>query len=564
LRILPLIAALFVSGCTMATAPNKTANINFSDDAGSVFGDYLSARFAAEHHDFNEAAKFYNSSLEHDPSDPQLLAFAFFYSASAGQIEDAAKLAQRLSVATPDDRAARLTLAVRALKHRDYKAAREHIAKSAAGPFTSFTVALIDAWAAAGAGQTDDAIADLKLLHAQHSADALAYFNEGMLAELLGRKDTAATDYKLAFDTAGPTPRVVDAYGRFLERTGRAEQARTELYMKLKDDDAFSVVVEPGLQRIAKGTIPEPLAPRAEDGAAEALFGIAASLNDDNSRDVSILYLRLALYLQPKLELASILLGNRCEALGKYEDAITAYREIGNESPYYRIAAVAVAVDMARLDKNDEAIASLKTLTAQHPSDVETWTALGDTYRAAKKFAEAAQAYDHAIQAASPPTKRSWPLYYAHAIAQQELKNWTAAEADLNQALTLSPNEPQVLNYLAYTWIDQHRNCAQAAKMLEKARSLAPQDGYIIDSVGWAYYCLGRYADATKALEDAIQLVPGDPTINDHLGDAYWKVGRKLDAKFQWSHALAFGAEPGDKARIEKKLQVGLNRDNRS
>jgi tetratricopeptide (TPR) repeat protein len=562
LRILSFIAAALMAGTAYAATVNN-ADIDFSDDAGRIYSDYLSARFAAEHHDYDEAAKFYNASLDRDPNNPELLTFAFFYSASDGQIDQAAKIAQRLTVSAPDDRAARLTLAVAALKHRDYREARQQIAKSAKGPFTSFTVALIDGWAAAGAGQEEAAAANLKLLHAQHSADALAYFNEAMLAELLDHKDTAATNYKLALDTAGPTPRVVDAYGRFLERNGRADDARA-LYTKLKDDEAFAAVTQPGLDRIAKGTRPDPLVARAEDGAAEALFGIAASLNDDGSRDVSILYLRLALYLQPKLELASILLGNRCEALGKFEDAIAAYRNIPASSPYYRIAAVAIAVDTARLDKNDEAIASLKTLTAQDPSDVDTWTALGDTYRASKKYPDAVQAYNQAIQAAAPQAKKSWPLYYARAIAEQELKNWPGAEADLKQALSLSPNEPQVLNYLAYTWIDQGRNCSQAATMLEKARSLAPQDGYIIDSVGWAYYCLGRYADAAKALEDAIQLVPGDPTINDHLGDAYWKIGRKLDAQFQWSHALAFGAEAGEKAKIEKKLQVGLNRDDRS
>ena len=563
MRILPLIAAVLMTTGTAFASSGDTADIDSGGDSGKMFADYLSARFAAEQHDFGEAAKFYNSSLESDPTDPQLLTLAFFYATISGKVDDAAKLAERVIAASPDDRAARLTLAVAALKRHQYRDARQQIAKSANGPFTSFTVALIDAWAAAGAGQGDAAAADLKMLHAQHTADALAYFNEAMVAELLGQKDLAAADYKLSLDAAGPTPRVVDAYGRFLERNGRIDEART-LYTKLKGDDAFAAVVEPGLDRIAKGTKPEPLAPRAEDGAAEALFGIAASLNDDNSRDVSVLYLRLALYLQPKLDLANILLGNRFEAIDKYDDAITAYRNVGPDSPYYRVAAVAIAIDLTRLDKNDQAIAGLKALAAQYPGDIETWTALGDSYRADKNFAEAAQAYDHAIQVQSPPTKKYWPLYYERAIAEQELKNWPAAEADLQKALVLSPNEAQVLNYLAYTWIDQHRNCDQAAKMLEKARALSPQDGYIIDSVGWAYYCLGRYADAAKTLEDAIQLVPGDPTINDHLGDAYWKIGRKLDAQFQWNHALAFGAETDEKAKIEKKLQVGLNRDDRS
>lgn len=556
MRILPLIAAVFLSASVACSANAKgAAVINFDDDVSMGFADYLSARFAADNHDLDEAARLYMSSLERDPQNQQLLTFAFFYAASAGRVDEAAKLAERLTALTADDRAARLTLAVSAMKHHDYKGARTEIAKSAKGPFTSFTVALIDGWAAAGAGDGAGAAADFKMLHAQHSADGLAYFNEAMLAELLGNKEAAETNYKAALDASGPTPRVIDAYGRFLERNGRADNAKA-IYEKLTHDDAFGSVARPGLDRIAKGKIPDALAPRAEDGAAESLFGIAASLNDDTSRDISILYLRLALYLQPKLDLATILLANRCEALGKYDDAIDAYQTINGDSPFRKLAVVATAVDKARLNQTDEAISSLQSISVQYPNDMETWTALGDTFRQVKRFPDAVKAYDNAIVAAVTPSKRSWPLYYARAIAEQESGDWAKAEADLKQALVLSPNEPAVLNYLGYSWVDQKRNIKEALGMLEKARSLSPQDGYVVDSVGWAYYRLGRYDDSAKALEEAIQLVPGDPTINDHLGDAYWKVGRKLDAQFQWNHALAFGAEPGEKAKIEKKLQM--------
>jgi tetratricopeptide (TPR) repeat protein len=565
-RIIPLIAALGLSatitGCAgagveIASVSSDANAVPAADDSADIYGDYLSARFAADHHDLSEAAKFFRASLDIDPKDPQLLSFAFFYAASAGQVDQAAELAGRLAAVAPDDRAARLTLAVAALKHRDYRAARTQIAKSAKGPFTLFTVALIDAWAAAGAGDGAEAEAELKGLHAQSSADALTYFNEAMLAEFLGRKDKADAFYNSEQKSGGPSPRVIDAYGRFLERNGRAKEAQT-LYTKVGDDSSFAPVVRAGLARIALGQTPDPLIVRAEDGAAEALFGIAASLGDPSSRDISILYLRLALYLQPNLDLAKLMLADRLEALAKYENAIEVLRGIGQASPYYRIAAVEAAVDEARSDQVDEAIVDLKALAAIYPADVETWTSLGDAYRKAEKFADAAKAYDRAILAAGTPTKKDWPLYYARAVAEQQANNWTAAEADLKLALTLSPDEPQALNYLGYSWVDQHRNIREAVTMLEKASALAPDDGYIIDSVGWAYYRLGRYADAAKTLERAIRIVPGDSTINDHLGDAYWKVGRKLDARFQWSHALAFGAEDGDKKKIEKKLEVGL------
>ncbi|MDE2182979.1 MAG: tetratricopeptide repeat protein [Alphaproteobacteria bacterium] len=563
MRIVRLIGAFLLAASSIGCAQaHGVAAIAISDDT-QIFGDYLSAHFAADHHDFAEAARFYDAALDQDPNNPDLLMPAFSYTASAGDMVGAAKLAERVVAAVPDNRAARLVLAVTALKRHDYKDARAQIAKSAQGPFTSFTVALIDAWAAAGQDDAKTAAADLKTLHAQQAADGLAYFNEAMVAELLGDKTTADADYQAALKASGPTPRVIDAYGRFLERNGRTEEARA-LYMKLSSDGGFAPIIGPALARIASGTKPEPLVASAEGGAAEALFGIGASLNDDTSRDVSIFYLRLALYLQPKLDLATILLADRFESLEKYDDAIEAYRGVAHDSPYYRMAAVEVAVDLARLDKTDEAIADLKALTIEFPQDIETWTALGDTYRQAQNFPDAVKAYDSAIKASGTPDKKEWPLFYARAIAEQQTDNWPAAEADLKQALTLSPDQPQVLNYLGYSWVDKGRNIKEALGMLEKARKLAPQDGYIIDSVGWAYYRLGRYKEAVNTLEDAIQLVPGDPTINDHLGDAYWRIGRRLDAKFQWNHALAFGPEAAEKSKIEKKLQAGLNRDDRS
>ena len=566
MRIVPFIAAVCIAAASLGCAiAQDDATIEPSAENGptDAFGDYLSARFAADHHDLKEAATYFRASLDRDPNNSQILTLAFFYAASAGQIDQAADLARRLIAASPNDRAARLTLAVAALKHRNYREARAQIAKSAKGPFTSFTVALMDAWAAAGLGDGTAAAADLKSLHTLQGADALAYFNEAMLAQFLGQNDKADSYYRQEIQTSGPTPRVVDAYGRFLERTGKVPEAKA-LYEKLIADNTFAPIANVGLARIAKGTLPDPVVMHAEDGAAEALFGIAASLNDDASRDVSILYLRLALYLQPNLDLATLLLADRFDTLQKYDSALDVYRSIDRDSPYYRAAAVQIAVDEARTEKVDAATADLKTLAQAYPTDVEIWTGLGDAYRHAEKFADATKAYDNAIAAAGPPTKKNWPLYYARAVAEQQANNWKAAEADLQLALKLSPDEPQVLNYLGYSWVDQRRNIPQALGMLEKARTLSPQDGYIIDSVGWAYYRLGRYGDAAKALEDAILLVPGDPTINDHLGDAYWKVGRKLEARFQWSHALAFGADDGEKTKIEKKLKAGLTGDNRS
>jgi len=251
-------------------------------------------------------------------------------------------------------------------------------------------------------------------------------------------------------------------------------------------------------------------------------------------------------------------LADREESLKKSQAAIDAYHSIAVDSPYRFAGEVQAAVDEGRLGQTDKAIAELQRLANQKPSDVTGWTALGDAYRAAERYDAAADAYDHALKQMRPATTKDWPLYYARGVSEERSHKWGAAEQDLQQALKLNPDQPQVLNYLGYSWVDQGRNLPQAVAMLEKARALSPYDGYIVDSVGWAYFRLGRYQDAAKTLEQAVLLVPGDPTVNEHLGDAYWMTGRKLDAQFQWDHALAFGPDDKQKAVIEKKLQTGL------
>lgn len=550
-----ILAAVAIAATLM---PSIAAGALANDSEAAAYGSYLSARLAASEHDMANAAKLYRDSLDSDPDNSDLLGRAFLYTAAAGDVDGAVSLAKRVVAGENDNRAARLALAVVALKRGNFAEARKEIHQSGKGPFTALTLSLLDGWAALGAGDADAALNDLKDLTSEGGTAALVAYHKALMLDLAGRAADADIAYQEALAQAPSSPRMVEAYGRYLERAGRTDEARA-FYAKYTHDTGVQPVVEAGLARLAAGSKPERLIPLAQDGAAESLFGIAASLTDETSADVAILYLRLALYLSPDFDLAKIVLADRFEALRKYDDAIAVYRSIDKDSPYHFAAAVQVAVDETRLDQDDKAIADLAALTRERPDELTAWTALGDAYRDSQRYADAAQAYDHAVKLLSPVTSKDWPLYYARGVSEERAHRWTDAELDLQQALKLSPDQPQVLNYLGYSWVDQGRNYPAALVMLEKARALSPYDGYIVDSVGWAYFRVGRYQDAAKTLEDAVLLVPGDPTINEHLGDAYWMVGKKLDAHFQWSHALAFGAEDKQKSEIEKKLQSGLN-----
>ena len=547
-------SALLLTGCHAVSTDTSPAA---PAQQTSAYSTYLSARFAAQQHDMPVAARYYGQVLKSDSSNAQVLSLAFFYSTTAGDMDGAAGYAAKLVETTPDDRAARLALAVAALHRKDYAEVRKQLALSAKGPFTVLTVSLFDGWAAAALGDMKAAADDMKALAGQSGAESVAAFHAALMADYLNQAKDADNLYAKALQLNANSPRVVEAYGSFLERQGRKADA-AKFYGGL-NAAALAPLVAAGKARLAKNSKPEALVRNAEDGVAEGLFGIAASLSDASSADVSILYLRMALYLRPDLALANILLADRYETLQKYQDAVDIYARVDKDSPYYRMAAVESARNQAKLEHNDMALVQLKKLTESDPKDSDTWIALGDAYRGVNKFSDAVAAYDQAEKDIGTPVKKDWPLFYARAMAQEKAGNWGKSEADVNIGLKLSPDQPELLNYLAYSWVDQNRRLNDALAMLEKARSLRPYDGYIVDSVGWTYYRLGRYEEAAQTLEAAVLLVPGDATINDHLGDALWRAGRKMEARYQWDHALTFTPEDREKATLQQKLKEGLS-----
>ena len=553
--------SLLLSAAVLSLAFSAGACANVSTDAasnnGNPFGTYLSAHVAAGQHDLTEAAKLYQSSLADDPGNSEIANRAFLYTAASGDVDGAIDLAGEVVKDEPADRAARLALAIGAMKRGHYSRARDQLSQSGKGPFTTLTLYLVDGWAAAGAGDTDTALKDMDALAGVGGTPQLINYHKALILDLAGRNADADAAYKLVLQQAANGPRATEAYGRFLERQGRIAEAKA-LYEKVQSQDSLQPIASAGLARIAAGTKPDRLVDTPQEGAAEGLFSIAVSLNDATSSDIAILYLRFALYLQPDFDLAKIVLADRFETLKKYDDAIAVYRSIPASSPYQPAAIVQIAIDEGRLDRNDQAIADLKGILDKNANDIAAWTSLADAYRAANRDQDAVDAYTKAIALLNPPDKNDWQLYFARAVSEENLKQLPQAEADLQMALKISPDQPQVMNYLGYTWVDQGRKLPEALALLEKARTLSPYDGYIVDSVGWAYFRMAKYKEAATALQAAVLLVPGDPTINEHLGDAYWMAGRKLDARFQWNHALAFNTDPKLKPVIEKKLKDGV------
>jgi tetratricopeptide (TPR) repeat protein len=266
----------------------------------------------------------------------------------------------------------------------------------------------------------------------------------------------------------------------------------------------------------------------------------------------------LSLYLRPSSDLTAVTLGSLFEQLKQADQVIAAYQLVPSASPLKMSADIQIALELDSMGKNDEAMKRLREIVAARPHDVEALSALAELQRSAKKYADAAATYDQAIAAVGIPQRDNWTLFYFRGICYERSKQWPKAEADFKKALEIYPDQPMVLNYLGYSWVDQGLNLDEAFKMLRRAVELRPEDGYIVDSLGWAHFKLGQYDEAAETLEKAISLKPADPVLNDHLGDAYWRVNRRVEAHFQWNHARDMGADSKDLPAILKKIESGL------
>ena len=351
---------------------------------------------------------------------------------------------------------------------------------------------------------------------------------------------------------------------RWLSRNKDAASAKA-IYEAFDKKLPRHPLVQEAMREVEAGKKLPPIVNSPQAGAAEALYGIGSTLTRRGGEDLALVYLQLSLYLVPNHPLALLSLADLYELVKKPAMAIKVYERVPASSPLKRNAQIQLAIDLDAADRTDDAIKILKGVTTDDPKDIEAIMALGNIERGRKKFADCTTTYSQGIDILPKETdKNTWVYYYYRGICEERDKQWNKAEADMRKALDLQPEQPHVLNYLGYSWIDQGINLDEGMKMIKRAVDQRPDDGYIVDSLGWAYYRIGNYEDAVKNLERAIDLKPEDPTINDHLGDAYWRVGRTLEAKFQWAHARDLKPEPEDLPKIEAKIEHGLPDDTSS
>lgn len=548
-----------------AAAATEEQQPNFLGFAGA----FLAGRTADVDNDTEHAIEFYSTALEFDPENidvKQRLMVALF---TDGRFSEGAALARALKDDPAVEQVSRLAMAVEATAKREYRKAASLLDPQDSNPIDRLLNTLLKAWADFGDGKGDAALQSILALEGPPWYPVFTRYHAGAMALALGDKAAARSHFKdLVADPqgGGAAPdtfiRTVMALASLEARDGDTRAALDALAA----GEDFSPNYAPLAalrQLIENGEKPQPGITTAQQGASAALFTLAAALNRDGAEETVAVYLQFARALNPDDAATLVVLGSLKERLGKIEDAIAIYGEVPETSPMRRVSELQLGLALADLDRNAEAKDHLKSLIEQDPQDLRSYLAYGSVLSQDKDYVEMALNYETAISMAGPtPTRNDWNLFFQAGIAHERLKQWPRAEAHFKRALELYPDQPQVMNYLGYSWIDMNMNLEEGMDLIRAAVDLRPNDGYIVDSLGWAHYRLGQYEDAVRELERAIELKPSDPTINDHLGDAYWRVGRKLEATFQWKRALANEPDEDLKPKIEAKLRDGLPDEN--
>ncbi len=550
-RLRTAVLALLIAGAALLPA---------AAGAQGLAGPYLAAMQADFRNDYAAAARYYARALARDPKNVGLMQDTVVARIAAGDLEEALALAGALAEAMPDNQIAGLVLGADALGRGDYAAAAKLLSAETLG-LNPLLDGLVSGWIAVGREDFEAARARFDALDDNELISAYGQYHKALALALAGDFVSAEATFAGGSEPLPLEREAVIAHAEVLAQLGREEDAIARLD-EILDAGLPDLALLDLRRRLESGEdVPFSVVGRPSHGAAEAFLTFATALNTEDSDRFALIYARLAGLIRPDLTRASLLAAEILARHGQFELATEALADVPEASVWSVTAELRRAATQRAAGDPEAGIATLQALAERHPDTIEVHSALGDALRVAERYEEAAAAYSRSIELiGEEPAPVHWPVFYARAIAWERAGEWERAEADFRRALELEPEQPLVLNYLGYSLVEQRRNLDEALDMIERAVASEPDDGYIIDSLGWVLYRLGRYEEALPHMLRAVELLPTDAVLNDHLGDVLWMVGRKREARFQWSRALSFGpADDLDMDRIRRKLEVGLD-----
>ncbi|WP_022705864.1 tetratricopeptide repeat protein [Paracoccus zeaxanthinifaciens] len=528
-------------------------------------GPYLAARLATVENDFSAAAEYFARSADALPDDVYLQDNAILALISAGRLDRAGQITDDLFDDGNETELAALVRRGQLIRAGDWQGLLALI-DAHRDPDAPVNEDLMDGimrgWALLGAGRAQDALAAFQALADDPSLAPVVNYHLALARALVGDYETAETLLEESdgiADLMGLVTRV-----QILAQLDRRDEALALL------DQVEGIEAEPQLVALrdalqADAPVPFDVVGGPGDGIAHLLLSFASALaSSPDPEPLALIHARVASWIAPEDAEARLMVAQLLQErqqLDLAEAEFAAVRQMGEMRPVAEMTRIDA---LSRADRNPEAEQAALALTAAYPDLAQAWIALGDVLRQQEKFDSAVPAYDRALSllADAPEGARWFPLY-ARGIALERAGQFDRAEKDLLAALEIRPEHASCLNYLGYSWIDRNQNLDRALAMIQKAVELSPGDGYILDSLAWAYFRMGRYQDAVAPMEEAVASMSADPLVNDHLGDIYWKVGRQREAEIQWQRALSL--EPTDTGdvdpdRIRAKLDRGLDR----
>ncbi len=531
----------------------------------SFSGAFLAARTADVDHDYPTAIALYRKALGFDPANLEIRERLMISLLLNGDFDDGLKEAVNLKEDASVERITKIVRGLDALRDKKFDTAKKVLAYTGPNDLDRLTHQLLSAWTDVGAGKTKQAIATINGLKGPAWFKVFTDYHLGAMALVGGDISTARQYLNNAVTNKDSVATAPDTFMRAVMALARLEAAAGN---KQKALDAISVgdgaianyaPLKALRQSVEKGDKPEQQITSAAEGAAGVLFSVGGALNRQGAEDMVSLYLQISHALDPKSPDTLILLGGIAEKLEQPERAIKFYSMVPADSPLRRVSELQLGVTLSDTGKVEEAKQHLKSLIDSDPADIRSYIAYGSVLSEAKDYKAMAENYDKAVAVIGPvPRPSDWSIFFQRGIAYERLKQWDKAEPSFRRALELNPEQPQVLNYLGYSLVDMNKNLDEGLDMIKRAVDARPDDGYIVDSLGWAFYRMGKFDDATTELERAVQLRAGDATINDHLGDAYWRVGRKLEAVYQWNRALISEGEDINREHVKEKIANGL------
>ncbi|MDO8296318.1 MAG: tetratricopeptide repeat protein [Caulobacter sp.] len=559
---LPALAPLvLLAACATTGAQAPSAGLRPTQDVAfdsgppvSAYGLYLAGQAAMNDDDSAVASQYFARAEQGGLDGAYFREQAFVAALMSGDIARAARLSPNETDTRPViQRLAALARVVAGIGEGDGKLAVETLASGQVNAPHRPAAALLAPFAAAVAGDKAGALGRPEL-RGDRLVEVFGQLGQAQLFERAKRYDEAETDYMALVGIEGVGALFAPDYGSFLERRGRWADAAA-VYDKALAQSPNDAGLLAARARAASRKDPPP-APTPRQGAARGMVAQAAQMLGDRQYEMAVAYFRMALYLDPDSDEARVMMGDAMAAGKDIVGARAAYAAVGPGSSRYSLAHAKLAWTYQQARDGEMALKLAREGYDAAPTNDEAAITYSDLLRANDHNAEAVTVLDGVIGRAGPTP--DWRLLYMRGVALERVGRWPEAERDLQAALASQPNEPELLNYLGYSWIDRGERLAEALDMVKRAVAANPRSGAVVDSLGWAYYRLGDYRNAVEQLETAVLLEPADPEINNHLGDAYWRVGRRIEAEFQWKRAL--GLEPPEKikAEAEAKLKSGL------